>query len=89
LTVSTECFYFCDPCACSLPVPVEISCDDEPTMYMGFALQGGQRVILSEEAQEALIDALWYGECPKVKIGTLTAVVSSACFREVYRDLMR
>lgn len=89
-TISTECCYFCDPCVCSLTVPVEITCgENEPVAYDGYSLRGGQRVVLSDEAQEALIQALWDNECPVVKIGTLKAPLNSAKFRESFLKVMR
>ena len=70
-------------------MPVEITCGEEVAAYEGYSLRGGQRVVLSDAAQEALIQALWDNECPKVKVGTLKATLTSARFRESFLKVTR
>ena len=58
-------------------------------LFDAVPFQGGQRLLLSDEAFEAITTALWCDDCVTIRIGMHKAALTSACFKDVYRRIAR
>lgn len=87
--VSTLCHVFGDVACSRNEVAVEIEIGGDSRLYTAYLFQGGQRLLLGDEAQEAIITALWEGNCVAIRMGIHKAVLTSVCFREAYDRLVK
>lgn len=73
-----------DPCASN----VFIRIDDQDSFYLAHRMEGGQRLLLPEEAQEQLITNLWNGKEVTVLLDGYCTTYSPNYFRRLYKDFV-
>jgi hypothetical protein len=71
--------------ACSGPFPLSVTVDNISTTFSAELLQGGQRLLLSDEARDYIVSALLQQQCVTLTVGPYQATFSPTRFAKYFR----
>lgn len=91
LYLNTHCYVFCEARCPSGLETVCVKCESLgcSRTFEAWVFQGGQRLLLGDDAFDIITTALWEGDCPTLSIGMHKLTVTTSDFQEVYRKLVR
>jgi hypothetical protein len=87
--VSTICYVLADSCGCQQELPLQVCAGDDVYDFEGKLYQGGQRVLIPDEARDIIIGALLSGSCVSLHVGIHSVNVTSASFAQSWNRLIR
>ncbi|MDP1836610.1 MAG: hypothetical protein Q8K75_11885 [Chlamydiales bacterium] len=87
--VSTICYVLADCCGSQEEVPLQICVGEDVYDFEGKLYQGGQRVLIPEEARDIIIGGLLSGSCVTFHVGIYSVNVTSASFGQCWNRLIK